>query len=125
METIEPHRLAHVIGLLPKQAPRRKYKFNRPSFIYLIRCEKCVKVGIADDPVRRVLEMQTGNPFPLKLEHAWPTNNAYQAEQCLHIELRDKHHAGEWFRLTKNEVKALIRSHPQIDLLIPVDGEVY
>ena len=71
------------------------------------------------------MEMQVSNPHRLRLLHAWKTGRAIVAERCLHIELRNQHHAGEWFRMTNAEARKIIAKWPELDAIIPVEPTVY
>jgi hypothetical protein len=76
------------------------------GFVYFVRARDSlnVKIGYSKDPVKRVKGLQTGCPFKLDLEQAFFCTTAFQTEQYLHEELDDHHVAGEWFKLTKEQV---------------------
>lgn len=61
-----------------------------------------VKIGYSNDPERRVLDLQTGNPRKLKLSISLPFDSeelAREAERTFHWLAGKKHRsmAGEWF----------------------------
>jgi hypothetical protein len=95
----------------PKNLDR---SFSRKSFIYLIRCNEFVKIGIADKPKKRLMGLQCASPYRLTLEHTWPTDNALTDERALHQLLDGKRHLNEWFRLSVDESSSLIAKHPTL-----------
>jgi hypothetical protein len=114
-----PERLEHLadrvgIKLKPKLKPKKKSSLNyysdRPlpeqtpqktsCFVYVMRCEQFVKIGIAADPKQRVKMLQVGNPFPIKLLYQMWSMNARRDERLLHRALKPHRERGEWFRVT-------------------------
>ena len=74
-------------------------------WVYAIACRDLIKVGRTDgDPVKRLAQLQTGQPDQLELIHAWPCADSYTAERCMHLVLAQHHHRGEWFRATPDQV---------------------
>jgi hypothetical protein len=71
---------------------------TRDQYIYIIQCEQYVKVGRTLNPESRLLDMQVGNPFPLRLIEVFEDiPNAYAIEYQIHEKLCRYHHHGEWF----------------------------
>lgn len=77
------------------------------------------KIGIAADPVKRLVGLQTGSPEPLALEyqatassseHAWASSKklAFVVECGAHSRLRDRHISGEWFNVSLDEALAAL-----------------
>lgn len=75
--------------------------------LYLIRCGDFVKIGRADNPVLRLSQIQTANPYEVSLIRTFP-NKGYK-EKELHVLFKDKLHKGEWFSLTDEEVVSVGR----------------
>lgn len=75
--------------------------------IYFVRsyCKKFIKVGTTEDLARRMRELQTSNPLPLKLLGVMP--GSYKTESSLH-EIFSKLRMGksEWFK-NAGDLKAL------------------
>lgn len=68
--------------------------------LYVIGCGDAIKIGIADDPARRLKQLQTANPTPLTLEHehVFPTRSAAaNAEYEAHQRCRRFLRSGEWY----------------------------
>lgn len=102
-----PSRLKHVA----KQAKIPVEKVERSAhWIYVIRCEGFVKIGIAGDPQARLRDMQVGNPFPLILVAKFWTDNARRDERALHWALRPHRQRGEWFKVT-DALEQLLKSY--------------
>lgn len=64
--------------------------------IYFIKAKKFVKIGVAADPIVRLKELQTGNPFPLKIAATIP--GCFSTEKELHRVFERFRLEGEWFR---------------------------
>lgn len=71
-----------------------------------------VKIGIARDPVRRLVELQTGCPFQLSLLHVEEVESeaAPEVETFVHSALSAKALRGEWFGIAPSEAVSAIRS---------------
>jgi hypothetical protein len=74
------------------------------AFVYAIRAGDFVKIGVARDVKRRLLEMQTACPYELHIIHAWPRSDPFGFEQWLHKQLEAKRYRGEWFKITDAEL---------------------
>lgn len=60
---------------------------------YFIRCGEYLKVGSSKDPVRRLKDMATNNPYTLEL--LWVDLD--KGEKYWHDLLKPCHHKGEWY----------------------------
>ena len=81
--------------------------------IYFIKAaNKYVKIGVSKDPHKRLKELQTGNPLPLKLILTMP--GSFDTEKALHDYFKSARVEGEWFRLSGKEIKNCILAldHP-------------
>jgi len=67
-------------------------------YLYLIRCGPYTKIGISDQPHRRLLSLDSG-PEPMTLEW-WTAIADKSVESDLHARYADKLVRREWFRLT-------------------------
>lgn len=76
--------------------------------VYLIRCDATdsVKIGIARDPLKRLAALQTANPSPLRLLGSVVGGSDVEAQ--LHARFAEKRLTGEWFRLTNEDVTAIL-----------------
>lgn len=88
--------------------PERLIRELGESYIYAIKCNEFVKIGIGVDPNKRMLLMQTGNPYKLKLLKAWESNEPLVDEECLHAQFESYRVRGEWFKLPKEELEKLL-----------------
>jgi|SRR5579859_3170539 len=84
----------------------------RGTFVYLVLCEErgiiFVKVGIADEPIKRLRAIATGCPLDVGvLAYVELPNRAaaFQAERELHIQFQQWRTRGEWFRFKKKDKK--------------------
>ena len=70
--------------------------------LYLMQNGEFLKVGISDNPTRRIKDMQTGNPIEITLLQSKVFGSRFKAEQAesrLHNKLKalGLHVRGEWF----------------------------
>ena len=80
---------------------------SKPCCVYFMAgtgyCEGCYfKIGISDDPKRRLKQIQTSTPFEIKVCSRWRLKSrckAAELEGILHRVFRDHHSKGEWFYL--------------------------
>jgi hypothetical protein len=86
---------------------------NQPGaggWIYFIQCEGFVKIGQTRKMVKsRIIELQTGNPFPLKLVGILKTDNMDRDEKKIHSMFRRYRvrRRGEWFAFVQ-EIKDFV-----------------
>ena len=68
------------------------------------------KIGESQDPMRRVRDLQTGNPRKLQVYRIIKCNNKKEAqnvETAIHTMFHHRRRMGEWFNMTKEEVDYL------------------
>ena len=78
--------------------------------IYIIRInnQDIIKIGYTASNkslIKRIKAIQTGNPFTLTVESTF--GGSRLKERYLHDQCKSRHMSGEWFRLTREEVKRL------------------
>jgi len=80
------------------QAVRKRVRNKRQS-VYIVRCTNTgvFKIGISNNPLRRVADIQTGYPYKLALARVINCSFAKEVEQGLHRSLADFRLNGEWF----------------------------
>ncbi len=65
------------------------------EYIYFISDETAIKIGKSNDPLKRLNQLQIGNPRDLKLLGTSPLLDEYE----LHEKFKDKLIRGEWFKI--------------------------
>lgn len=75
--------------------PRPVEESASARLVYFIRAGDRVKIGTAAEPLRRLREIQVGNPEVLELLHTMPGKHA--DERRLHKRFASHRLAGEWF----------------------------
>ena len=89
---------------------------DEPISVYVIECAGYAKIGIAADPIARVLELNTGSPIRAELyRHRTFASRviAREIEGRLHRIFRSRRTNGEWFDITPAEAwEALKRQKP-------------
>ena len=74
------------------------------TYLYFIKCNKYVKIGISQRPLSRLHSIQVGNPYKCRiiLLLKFPSKReAIEAEETLHQTFHDINKRGEWFVYTK------------------------
>ena len=77
------------------------------GYIYLINCNDLYKIGIAADFETRLADLQTGNPYPLKMILNYQFKNPRAIETVLHDRFENVRVLGEWFRLTDPDIEQI------------------
>lgn len=96
---------------------------NNPKFVYFILAESVgkIKIGIADNVLKRKTGLQSGSPVGLSLYGFVEFSNAYRArkaEREYHKMFESKRSHGEWFNFDKEMAERLqeLRSDDEIDV---------
>lgn len=84
-----------------------KAKKSQKGFVYLIKCNEWYKIGKAGDVASRLTALQTASPYQLELVHFIPAKNNSSAEKYLHTLYKRQRGLGEWFKLSKMDVKEI------------------
>lgn len=85
------------------------------GFVYAIQAEEGgpIKIGWAKDPTRRRRELQTANPYPLRI--IGTVAGTVGHERDLHAECHRYRMSGEWFRPRKRVIDALRKAGMAIE----------
>ena len=75
---------------------------NKIYYLYVIKCDQYIKVGVTTDMCSRLNSIYQVNPFELNVLRQIPYNNkvyVFFAERLIHEQLRsiNKNVRGEWF----------------------------
>ena len=75
------------------------------KFIYLIKSDidGYYKIGISNNPQKRLKQLSTGNSSQLTLIESYRTSIPFQIENALHRKYSQLKMNGEWFRLSLEE----------------------
>lgn len=111
---------------------RNKQNKDTATYIYFILQQSArinhipVKIGLSNNPKRRLKALQTGNPRKLTLRGTVKTSSrrdAFALERQLHSKYKDKSINGEWFLLPRGEVEAclneLVEQHNNKQIQVP------
>lgn len=81
------------------------------GYIYIIKeiDTNYHKVGLTkDEPIKRLTQLQTGNPRVLKIVAYFTVSNTRKIESLLHSILGKYHVMNEWFLLSDDKRQSLI-----------------
>lgn len=73
------------------------------QYVYKIQAGNFIKIGIANDVRRRILQLQTGNPYRLELLSCYGFDDASAVERVLHQAFSKSRGVGEFFELTTSQ----------------------
>lgn len=92
------HVIADVLIRIYQQ--RDALEQGKSTFLYVVREHTgLVKIGVAQDPVVRVKNLQVAHPYPLRLIGTVPTTVAL--ERFIHRQFKNDCVRGEWFGLSR------------------------
>ena len=90
----------------------------KDHFVYFVQAgnykNSPVKIGVTHDIDKRILTLQTGNPYKLKcnaLIHCESESEAYSLEGYLHKKLKSSRMCGEWFKSDYFNLKEILKSY--------------
>ena len=74
--------------------------------VYVMAANKKIKIGVSNDPLRRLYTIQASMPWPVTLEAIWdvPASKAFRVEKLAHHLLGHYRTRGEWFDSRLDEV---------------------
>ena len=73
-------------------------------YVYIVKADKWIKVGVSHNVSRRIKMMQTGCPLKIHLLGAFPFQSraeAFSTESDVHKQLKPCRRFGEWFDYKK------------------------
>ena len=87
---------------------------SQPNLYIEVNSELYFKVGIATDIGKRLLSLQTGNPFEINLYYEkYFKDNVFKIEKECHKSIYSYNIRGEWFKIDMdkaNEIKLYLES---------------
>jgi len=83
-------------------------KNNLGNYIYIIKCGKYYKIGITKRLASRITRFRVENPYDVKLVYTRNTKYNKYLEKELHSLLKKYLHRGEWFLISKGQIKSII-----------------
>ncbi len=86
------------------QRPQNGYIY----FITEVPFRNKVKIGMSQNPQRRVKDLQTGNPNILILRHVTQYDEYKALERTMHEICKDIRGNGEWFDITESELTGIV-----------------
>jgi len=91
-------------------ARKTNSKLNPDGYIYIVKLKgfDIYKIGVSNNPNRRLRDINSYMPFEVELLMIEWFKNAYNLEECIHDNLKDKLLRHEWFRLTENQISDII-----------------
>lgn len=88
-------------------------KNPKPGYTYFIHCKEVknmVKVGKATDHIKRIKQLQTGNPYQLMFYKLLHFEDPYALETYLHRKYQPQHFRGEWYTLETAQIDNAIEN---------------
>lgn len=82
---------------------KKTFKLKKPNerVVYFIGSieEGCVKIGYSNNAQKRLGQLKTGCPFPIRILHTIPSKSPVTLESTLHGKYRKYRLHGEWFKI--------------------------
>lgn len=80
----------------------------RNTLVYVVECQGHYKIGKTGvGALRRIEQLQTGNPYEIALVMAITTERASDLEISLHEHFQGNNKRGEWFTLNPDDLEEL------------------
>ena len=81
------------------------------SFIYFIKADRFIKIGVSNNPPKRISTIKTGNPFDCEFIGCVMVESkyAYTLESLLHDYFINYRESGEWFSMSVDDILNVIR----------------
>lgn len=85
--------------------PKTKNIIRSPGYIYFLQDDKRrIKIGKTKRITKRIFEISSKLPFPIKLIHSFYTEDYTNKEKEIHQKYKQYRIRGEWFLLPKKEI---------------------
>jgi Meiotically up-regulated gene 113 len=94
-----------------KEAKPKPRKSGKPGYVYLIEAvgSERIKIGHGESAHKRLRQLGTGAPFPLRLLHSIPATDSLAFEQELHARYEVYKVWKEWYILPPDVLAALLK----------------
>lgn len=100
---------------LPKkeEKPTEKSQAKKESFVYFVKCESFVKIGISSNLKERINKIKTNTPFEVEVIALF--SGSELLESTLHALFSQFKQKNEWFFFS-DEIKKYLEQHSRHDL---------
>jgi Meiotically Up-regulated Gene 113 (MUG113) protein len=79
----------------------------RKPVVYIVKCNEFYKIGVADDMKSRLINLQTGNPYPIELiktyDVPWVEKEVHEILKMANLHVRN-----EWFAMNDATLKTIM-----------------
>lgn len=83
-----------------------KKTHNNGDHLYLMSCGPYTKIGRSSNVDKRLASIKASCPYPVELISVFENEGFMEHE--LHQKFADKHHSGEWFKLSDEDIFNLL-----------------
>jgi hypothetical protein len=92
----------------------RLYRLTRGGYLYIIQLGETnvYKIGISVNPNRRLKELKSKSPVPLRIIYQNFGHDYESIEKYFHWVFRKKRVRGEWFELNQDDIIRIFTSCP-------------
>lgn len=95
-----------------ENAKKVNEKKNPHGYLYLLEIEEfdLYKIGVSQNPKRRIRDIRANNPFYCKLIYCKTFEYVYELESVILELFKENMFKGEWFKSYNNDIVDLINS---------------
>lgn len=76
--------------------------------VYFIGCNEYTKIGYTNDIKRRMREIQTCNPYNIKLLYIINNVHNVSIEKHAHLHFKQYHIRGEWYKISDSQINSFL-----------------
>lgn len=97
--------------LMSENARKSNSKLRPDGYIYILKLKgfDIYKIGVSSNPERRINDIDSANPFGVKVLCLLYFKNAYELEECIHDSFKRKALRKEWFKFDEISISILIK----------------
>jgi len=97
-----------------KHLTLNKFKVSQWVYFIISGANNKIKIGLTRCLLKRVRELQTGNPQQLEIIGYIETDDMYKLERIFHKYLADSRISGEWFDLSVGDVYSILEDYREM-----------
>lgn len=96
--------------LMTANARKANSKMRPDGFVYILKMKgfNIYKIGVSSNPKRRIIDIDSANPFGVDLMFQEFFKNVYEMEECIHDSFSKNLLRKEWFKIHPDDIAIMI-----------------